>query len=131
MALVAGEMDEGVGGGIGVEGVGEGLAGEVGALGIGLEFVELALGVLDALEFPEEGGGLGEEGFLEAGGGVEVLADFLFEDLVGGATFVGEKGGLGAEAVFEGVLGGFGFAGGGAGAGGFFGVFAVRGEAFW
>jgi hypothetical protein len=79
------------------------------------------------LQTPEDGGELVEELLLEGIGGVEGLAEFFEEDVVGDGTFVGGEGGLGAEAVFEGVLGGFLFAAGGFGAGGFGGVAAVGG----
>jgi len=123
VAFVSGIGEEGVGGGIFVEGFGEGEAGRV------VEFlgegVELGLGVVGALEFPEDGGELGEEVGLDGIARVEVFAEFFDEDVVGGAAFVGESGGLGAEAVFEGVLGGGLFAAGRFWAGGFLGVFAV------
>ena len=60
----------------------------------------------------------GDEVFAEAGDFVEV---FEADD--------GEDGG--GEAVFAGVLGGAGFAFGGAGAGGAGGVGAIGGEALW
>jgi len=104
MALVSGVGEEGVGGGILVEGFGEGEAGRV--VVFLAEVVELAFGVVGALEFPEDGAGLVEEVELEGIGGVEGLAQLLDEDVVGGGAFVLEAGGLGAEAVFEGVLGG-------------------------
>ena len=92
---------------------------------MGGEGEEVAFDVVDALEFPEERGGLGEEVELQGALGVEVLFDFVFEDLVGGGAFIGEEGGIGAEAVFGGVLGGFLFTALGAGPCGFLGVFAV------
>ena len=56
------------------------------------------------------------------------MAEFFDEDVVGWAAFAVEARGLGAEGVFEGVLGGLFFAVGGARAGGFLGVGAVGGE---
>ena len=96
MAFVAGEEGEGVAGGVFVEGLGDGLAGGSGGIIFGGEGEEVAFDVVDALEFPEEGGGLGEEVELEGANGVEVLFDFVFEGLVGGGAFIGEEGGWGA-----------------------------------
>lgn len=109
-----------------MEGFGQGEAGWV--VVFLLEVVELFFGVVGALETPENGGELVEEVELDGVGGAEGLAQLLDEDVVGGGAFVLEAWGLGAEAVFEGVLGGDSFAGGGARAGGLFGVLAVGGE---
>jgi len=126
VTFVARIGEEGVGGGIFVEGFGEGEAGRV--VGSLREGVELGLGVIGALETPEDGGELVEEVELDWVGGVEGFFEFFDEDVVGGGAFVGEARGLGAEAVFEGVLGGFVFALRGFWAGGFLGVAAVGGE---
>jgi hypothetical protein len=126
VALVAGVEEEGVGGGIGVEGFGEGEAGRI--VGSLAELVELGFGFVGSLQTPEDGGELVEELFLEGVGGVEGFAELFEEDVVGGGTFVGEERGLGAEAVLEGVLGGVFFAARGFGAGGFGGVAAVGSE---
>jgi hypothetical protein len=86
VALVAGVGEEGIGGGIGVEGFGEGEAGRI-VVALLREGVELALGVVGALETPEDGGELVEEVVLEGswrGGG---LAEFFDEDVVGGGAF--------------------------------------------
>ena len=92
------------------------------------EFVELVFGFVGALQAPEEGGELVEEVELEGVLGVEGFFEFFDEDVVGGGAFGFEAWGLGAEAVFEGVLGGVFFAVGSARAGRFFGVAAVGGE---
>ena len=126
MALVAGIGQEGVGGGVFVEGFGEGEAGRI--IVLLLKGIELGFGVIGALETPEDGAELVEEVELDGVGGVEGFFEFFDEDVVGGGAFVGEARGLRAEAVFEGVLGGFDFALGGCWAGGFLGVAAVGGE---
>jgi hypothetical protein len=59
--------------------------------------------------------------------GVEFFEVALGEEVVVGGVLRRKQRGLGSEAVFEGVEGGFGFAGGGAGAGGFLGVETVGG----
>ena len=92
------------------------------------EGVELVFGFVGALEPPEDGADLVEEFFLEGVGGAEGFAHFLDEDVVGGGAFVGETGGLGAEGVFQGVLGGILFTGGSFWARRFLGVGAVGGE---
>ena len=79
----------------------------------------------NAVELPGDGNELLGEGELFDGLGVECFEVALGEKLVVGGVFGGEQGGLRGQAVFEGVEGGFGFAGGGAGAGGFLGVEAV------
>jgi len=64
LALVAGEEEEIVAGGIVVEGGGEGLAGRFGktiVIGDGVEVVEVALGVGHALELPEDLGDLRDQ----------------------------------------------------------------------
>jgi len=50
---------------------------------------EVALGVVDSLELPEDGGDLVEEVGLEGGGGAEVFLQLVLEGLVGGGAFVG------------------------------------------
>src|SRR5205814_6669722 len=111
MAVVAGIGQEGVGGGVFVEGFGEGEAGRI--IVLLLEGIKLRFGVVGALETPENGAELVEEVELDGVGGVEGFFELFDEDVVGGGAFVGEAGGLGAEAVFEGVLGGILFACGG------------------
>ena len=127
LALIALEEGEVVAGGVLVERAGEGLAG--GVVGLGVEGEELFFGVGHAVELPDDLTDLGDEVVLEGGLGVEGFVHLIEVNLVGGITFAGEEGGLGA-AVFAGVLGDFGFAFGGARAGGFFGVLAVGGEFF-
>jgi hypothetical protein len=81
----------------------------------------------DAVELP---GGqdelLGEVELLD-GLGVEFFEVALGEEVVVGGVLRRKQWGLRSEAVFEGVEGGFGFAGGGAGAGGFKGIETVGG----
>jgi len=86
-----------------VEGFGESEAGRV--VGFLLERIKLRFGVVGALETPEDGGELVEEVELQGVGWVEGFAELFDEDVVGGGAFAFEAGGLGAEAVFEGVLG--------------------------
>ncbi|MGA2498069.1 MAG: hypothetical protein ABSH20_10025 [Tepidisphaeraceae bacterium] len=81
----------------------------------------------DAVELPGNGDELLGEVELFDGLGVEFFEVAFGEEVVGGGVFGGKKRGLGSEAVFEGVEGGFGFAGGGAGAGGFKGIETVGG----
>jgi hypothetical protein len=128
VALVALEEEERVGGGVFVEGSREGCAGGFVGAAAGFEGEQFALGVAQAGEFPESVGELVGEDAGGEGGGVVAFLDFVAVGVVGGFAFVGEAGGLGAEAVFEGVEGGDFLAGGGAWAGGFSGVAAVGGE---
>jgi hypothetical protein len=140
-----GEGDEVVGGGgrdSGLFGKGQGMAAEgvlvfdvsavlapfdderVAVLVFGEDF---GFDLRNAVELP---GGqdelLGEVELLD-GLEVEFFEVAFGEEVVVGGVFGGEERGLGGEAVFEGVEGGFGFAGGGTGAGGFEGVEAVGG----
>jgi hypothetical protein len=108
-----------------VEGGGQGFAG--GLIFIcGVEGVEVALGVLHALQLPEDLGDLGDDEVLHGGAGAEVGFHFSAEDFVGGIALGGEQGSVGA-AVFAGVLGDGFFSVFGAGAGGFAGVGTVGG----
>ena len=82
VALVARVEEEGVGGGVFVEGFGEGEAG--GIVVFLAEVVELFFGVVGALEPPEDGGDLVEELVLQGAFGAEGFAEFLAEDVVDG-----------------------------------------------
>jgi hypothetical protein len=102
LAVISFEEGEVVAGGVGVKASGEGLAGEFVVVGVQRE--KFFFGVGHALELPDDLGDLGDEVVLEGSLGVELFADFVEMDFIGGGAFAGEEGGLGA-AVFAGVLG--------------------------
>ena len=138
--------DEVVGGGGGDDGFfreGFGVAAEGvfvfngGAVFAPLDHQRVAVGVFgedfgfdlrNAVELPGDGDELLGEVELFDGLGVEFFEVALGEELVLGGVFGGKQGGLGGQAVFEGVEGGLGLAGGGAWAGGFLGVESVGGR---
>ncbi len=134
--LVAIQQNEGV---VGIirEAMGEDAAGVGrGAVGAGRDFggldvEEVVFGLLDAAELPGEVDDAVEEGELDGVAGAEVAFQFVAEGGEGGGAFAGEDGGVGADAVLEGVEAGAGFALGRARAGGFQGVGAVGGETAW
>jgi hypothetical protein len=110
-----------------VEGAEEGFGvGFVCEAGEGVDFKGAGAAGLEEVE------GIALEGF-EFGGAIgEALGEELLAEGFKAGVLIGvggeEGGGLGLEAVFGGVSGGFGFALGGAGAGGFLGVESI-GEA--
>jgi hypothetical protein len=146
-ALVAGKLGKGlsalagdrrtgeVGLGLGAAGgqsLGEGFvvaAGLVERIGEGRGFE-----ARDAAHAPLGVGELADEGLFEGVGGLEEFFEFGDERLEIGGIFAGQERGFrflsGAETVFAGVLGGFGFAGTGARAGAALGVEAIGLELF-
>ena len=89
---------------------------------------DFAFDLGDAVELPGGQDELLGESTLFDGLGVEFFEVAFGEEVVVGGVFGWQQGGLRGEAVLEGVEGGFGFAGGGARAGGFLGVEAVGGR---
>jgi hypothetical protein len=83
------------------------------------EVPDLDFDVGEALEKPGVAGDGGDEDLLLGGGGLEAVEEGLFEGGEGGGVFADDGGGLGEDAVFVGVGGDDGFAGGGAGSSGF------------
>ncbi|MFN7923936.1 MAG: hypothetical protein U0Q16_27795 [Bryobacteraceae bacterium] len=125
--LVAGEGVEFAGGGELGGGVAEGME-RVGVRRLGAEFVEaVGFDLLGALHLPSGGDHEIECGGLGRGGGAEISEKGLVElgEFCGVAVKGGDVGGIGAEAVFAGVLGRAGFAGRGTGSSGTGGVTAV------
>jgi hypothetical protein len=116
-------LEVGEAGGDPVFGVDEG----VGVVVQAFEALVPELGFDDGEAFEEPGAGdeAGDEDVLFGGGGLEAVEVGLGEELVVGGVFGGDDGGAGEDAVVEGVEAGLGFAGGGAGAGGFEGVAAI------
>jgi len=118
------------------EGVAEGpllAVGEVFSDGIaGVDEVELeglGFGELDAAELPDGEDDAGGEFELDGAAGGEVVEEIAVEGFEIGVGFDAfEDGGVGVEAVFEGVGADGGLAGAGGGAGGSFGVAAVGRE---
>ena len=84
-----------------------------------LEGPEFGLGVAEAANGPvDEDEGVDEEA-LFGGGGVPALEVLVGEGLEVAGIFAGDDFAFGVDAGFEGIEGGFGLAGFGAGAGGF------------
>ena len=114
--------------GEGEPGVGVLLEGFVGRVALGLEFVdglleqhllEADFDLLGAEDAPGVGGELAGEEFLVGVAGSEVGFEAVLEGLEIGFILEGREGKLGGEAVLVGIEPGFGFAGCGAGSGGF------------
>jgi len=86
------------------------------------DFLQANFDLLGSQDTPSVGGELGDEEGLVGGLRGEVVEEALFEGFEFGGVFEREDGEFGGEAMLDGVQTGVGFAGGGAGAGGFFGI---------
>lgn len=96
-------------------------------VGGGVEAVpeHAGLGAAEAAQAPLGVGEVADEDFLDGVGGLEEGVEGVEEGLALGGVFAGQQGGLGGEAVAEGVEAGAGLALGGLGAGREPGVAAV------
>jgi len=132
---VAEEVVLGVGG-VGFEGEGEPGVGVFGEGFLGVEalavevvdeffeedLLEADFDLLGAEDAPSVGGELGDEELPIGVLGSEIVQEAVFEGFEIGGGFEGEDGEFGGETVGNGVPAGFGFTGGGAGAGGLLGI---------